>query len=250
MIDNRSEAERVAAMSPEECACWLRKNSKRLPTIEDEWNFWARKDQKAPEGDWRTWLLMAGRGFGKTRTGAEWVRAQAKANSDLRIALVAATLAEGRSIMVEGVSGLLNLDLDDVDRPSYEPSLRRLVWPSGAIATLYSAAEPESLRGPEHHIAWADEVAKWGDGVAAWDNLELTLRLGNAPQIVATTTPRTVPLVRKILGMAGLATTRGRMADRRDGGAQCGDQMEQGVARQCGAALRRAGDRRCGNADR
>ena len=215
MIDNRSEAERVAAMSPEDRARWFRRLGKRRETIDDDWNFWAREDQKPPNGDWRTWLLMAGRGFGKTRTGAEWVRAQAKANGDLRIALVAATLAEGRSIMVEGVSGLLNLDLDDVDRPSYEPSLRRLVWPSGAIATLYSAAEPESLRGPEHHIAWADEVAKWGDGVAAWDNLELTLRLGNAPQIVATTTPRTVPLVRKILGIEGLATTRGRMADNR-----------------------------------
>jgi phage terminase large subunit-like protein len=213
--DNRSEAESVAAKSPAALKVWMRQNVKRLPAIEDRWDFWARKDQLPPEGDWRTWLLMAGRGFGKTRTGAEWVRAQAKENGDLRIALVAATLAEARSVMVEGVSGLLNLDFDPKDSPVFEPSLRRLIWPSGAIATLYSAAEPDSLRGPEHHIAWADEVAKWSDGVAAWDNLELTLRLGDAPRIVATTTPRTVPLVRKLMALKDVTMTRGRMNDNR-----------------------------------
>lgn len=191
---------------------WLKTNAKRLEHIAYDWSFWRRPDQAEPAGDWRCWLLLAGRGFGKTRTGAEWVRARAEADGRLRIALIGATMADTRSIMVEGESGLLAIAPEDT-RPSFEPSLQRLTWPNGAMAKLYSAAEPEGLRGPEHHIAWADECAKWDNGATVWDNLAMSLRLGSRPQVVATTTPRPVPLIRRLMGEAGVTTTRGRMAD-------------------------------------
>ena len=130
-----------------------------LPTMDVNWMFWSRRAQMAPDGDWRTWLILAGRGFGKTRAGAEWVRSLAEADGRLRIALVAATSAEGRAVMIEGESGLLAIAPEGL-RPTYEPSLRRLRWANGAQAFLYSAEAPESLRGPQHHLAWADEIAK------------------------------------------------------------------------------------------
>lgn len=191
---------------------WLKTNAKRLGDIAFDWSFWRRPDQAEPDGDWRCWLLLAGRGFGKTRTGAEWVRARAEADGRLRIALVAATMADARSIMVEGESGLLAI-APEATRPTFEPSLHRLVWPNGAMAKLYSAAEPEGLRGPEHHIAWADECAKWDNGAMVWDNLAMSLRLGSRPQVVATTTPRPVPLIRRLMAEPGVTMTRGRMAD-------------------------------------
>ncbi len=177
-----------------------------------DWSRWARDGQLPPAGGWRVWLMMAGRGFGKTRAGAEWMRSIAEADGGARIALVAATLGEARSVMVEGESGLLAI-APDGDRPRYEPSLRRLVWRSGAIATLYGAAEPEALRGPQHSHAWADEIAKWAYGKAAWDNLMLGLRLGDRPQVLATTTPRPVALVRRLAAADGVVVTRGRTID-------------------------------------
>ena len=170
------------------------------------WPLWARGPQLAPGGDWRVWLVMAGRGFGKTRAGAEWVRSVAEQNPDARIALVAASLHEARSVMVEGESGLMAI-CPPQQRPRYEPSLRRILWPNGAQAQLYSAGEPEALRGPQSSHAWCDEIAKWDDahGQArrSWDNLLLGLRLGETPRIVATTTPRSVPLVRRLMKQAG-----------------------------------------------
>lgn len=124
------------------------------------WEQWARPQQLPPPGNWRVWLVCAGRGFGKTRAGAEWVRRIARDQPDARIALVAASLAEARAVMVEGESGLLACCPPGV-RPLFEPSLRRLTWPNGAQAFLYSAAEPESLRGPQHSHAWCDEIGKW-----------------------------------------------------------------------------------------
>ncbi|MCX7863478.1 MAG: terminase family protein, partial [Novosphingobium sp.] len=128
--------------------------------LQGHWRLWARSEQLPPEGDWRIWLIMAGRGFGKTRAGAEWVRETAEAQPDARIALVAASLGEARAIMVEGESGIISITPPRF-RPEFEPSLRRLTWPNGAQATLYSAGEPESLRGPQHSHAWCDEIAKW-----------------------------------------------------------------------------------------
>lgn len=173
-----------------------------------DWRWWRRPDQCAPSGDWHVWLLLAGRGFGKTRTGAEWVRELAEKSPGARIALVAASLNEARQVMVEGESGLLAIAGPKM-RPVYESSLRRVTWPNGAVATLYSAAEPESLRGPEHMAAWCDEIAKWPQGENAWDNMMLTMRIGARPRVVATTTPRGVALVRRLMAEEGVAVTRG-----------------------------------------
>lgn len=183
------------------------------------WRLWARRDQLPPPGDWSGWLICAGRGFGKTRAGAEWVRETAKHEPEARIALVGASLAEVRAVMVEGESGILACSPPH-RCPVYEPSLRRLAWANGAQATLYSAAEPESLRGPQHSHAWCDEIAKWDmaseRAVRAWDNLALGLRLGERPQVLATTTPRAVPLVQRMIAEeadGGTKVTRGTTED-------------------------------------
>lgn len=171
-------------------------------TLLHDWNIHARPEQLAPPGDWRIWLMLAGRGFGKTRAGAEWVRGIAERDGKARIALVGASLHEARSVMVEGESGLLAI-APYWDRPVWNPALRRLVWKSGAQAILFGAAEPDGLRGPQFTHGWADEIAKWAGGEAAWDNLMMGLRLGRHPQLVATTTPRPVPLVRRLVAQAG-----------------------------------------------
>ncbi len=208
-----SLAERLALMAPDDARRYIDGLTDAAAAgLAQHWEFWARPEQMAPRGPWRIWLIMAGRGFGKTRAGAEWVRAIGEALPDARIALVAANLAEARSIMVEGQSGLLAIAPDAL-KPHWEPSLRRLRWPGGAQATLFSAAEPESLRGPEHSHAWCDEIAKWdnasGRAMAAWDNLQLGLRVGSLPQVAATTTPRAVPLVRHLLADPGIVVSRG-----------------------------------------
>ncbi|MFN3468281.1 MAG: DNA-packaging protein [Novosphingobium sp.] len=182
-----------------------------------DWRTWGRANQMAPQGDWRVWLVLAGRGFGKTRLGAEWVRGIAESRPDSRIALVGASLHEARSVMVEGESGLLSIGAP-WRRPVFESSMRRLVWPNGAQAFLYSAGEPEALRGAQHSHAWCDEIAKWqtasNRAMAAWDNLLMGLRLGSDPRVVATTTPRAVPLVMRLLaGGEDVAVTRGSTFD-------------------------------------
>lgn len=145
--------ERLLRLDPAECRERLRALSEEeRRELRWHWRLWARPEQLPPAGDWRTWLIMAGRGFGKTRAGAEWVRALADADPAARIALVVASLGEARAVMVEGESGLLAI-CPPGREPSFEPSLRRLTWPNGAQATLYSAQEPESLRGPQHSHA-------------------------------------------------------------------------------------------------
>ena len=214
MPRDHSRAERLALGDGPDWRKLIDDGSDRTAALlETQWAFWARTPQLAPVGDWRVWLMMAGRGFGKTRAGAEWVRARAE-NAGARIALVGATLHEARAVMVEGESGLLAI-APSAQRPRWEPSLRRLRWPNGAEAFLYSAAEPESLRGAQHSAAWADEIAKWDAGEAAWDNLMLGLRSGRWPRVVATTTPRAVPLVRRLVGAAGVVMTGGATADNR-----------------------------------
>ena len=176
------------------------------------WRDVARAEQVAPVGDWSTWLYMAGRGSGKTRAGAEWVHEQIAAGCN-RIALVGATAADVRDVMVEGESGIL-ATARPWARPDYEPSRRRLTWPSGAIATTYSAEEPERLRGPQHDGAWADELGAWKHE-ATWDMLMLGLRLGADPRALVTTTPRPTKLVRSLLSTASTITTRGSTYDNR-----------------------------------
>ncbi|WP_338467025.1 terminase family protein [Novosphingobium sp. ZN18A2] len=181
-------------------------------SIRHHWHLWAHEGQLPPPGAWHCWLIMAGRGFGKTRAGAEWVRAVAERDPAARIALVGASLGEVRSVQVEGESGILAVS-PWRRRPKFEPSRRLLVWPNGAEARLYSAGEPESLRGPQHSHAWCDEIAKWdnsgGRAGSAWDNMQFGLRLGAWPRVMATTTPRAVPLLRRILDDRHAVVTRG-----------------------------------------
>lgn len=173
----------------------------------------ARAAQRPPEGDWRTWFVCAGRGWGKTRVGVEWVRDLVASGKARRIAMVAPTAADARDVLVEGESGILAVS-PPWDRPLYEPSKRRLTWPNGARATLFSADEPERLRGPQHDHALCDEVAAWRRP-AAWDNLALGLRLGNAPKLCAMTTPRPTTLVKKIIAAASTTMTGGATYDNR-----------------------------------
>lgn len=173
-----------------------------------DWRMLARPAQLPPEGDWYCWLILAGRGFGKTRTGAEWVKARVLEAAGCRIALVGKTAQDVASVMVEGESGLLAVCPDD-ERPTYKRSRRELRWANGSVARLFSAAEPDMLRGPQFHYAWCDEMAAWGLAAAAWDNLRMALRLGERPRAVVTTTPRPIALLRALLDDAGVAVTRG-----------------------------------------
>jgi phage terminase large subunit-like protein len=186
---------------------------KQAEQIKYDWAYRAREAQLPPNGDWRIWLLLAGRGFGKTRTGAEFVRGRVAARTARRVALVAPTAADARDVMVEGESGLLAI-APPWDRPLYEPSKRRLTWANGAVATLFSADEPERLRGPQHDLAWCDELAAWRYP-EAWDMLMFGLRLGTDPRAVVTTTPRPTKLIRLLLADPKVAATRGRTAENR-----------------------------------
>ncbi|MDP2621348.1 MAG: terminase family protein [Hyphomicrobiales bacterium] len=165
---------------------------------------WARKDQRPPEGAWTTWLMLGGRGAGKTRAGAEWVRGMALGRRPFaeepagRIALVGQTLQDVREVMVEGVSGLMRVH-PWYERPRHEVSRRRLVWSNGTVAELFSAEEPDSLRGPQFAAAWADEIAKWRYPQRTWDMLQFALRIGNQPRQTVTTTPRPIPLIKALI---------------------------------------------------
>jgi len=174
---------------------------------------WARPDQLPPSGTWQRWLILAGRGWGKTRTGAEWVRDRALRDPGCRVALVARTAADVRDVIVEGESGILAVHAPG-ERPTWEPSRRRLTWPNGSMATTYSADVPDQLRGPQHHYAWADELASW-ERPDTWDQLIFGLRLGITPQVVVTTTPRPTPIIRALLTAPGTVVTRGRTLDNR-----------------------------------
>lgn len=184
------------------------------------WPFWARPDQIAPAGKWHTWLILAGRGWGKTRTAAEWVRSVACGDTPLasgrydRIAIVAETAADCRDVVVEGESGVMNVH-PKAYRPLYEPSKRRLTWPNGAVATLFSAEDPDQLRGPQHSCAWLDEMCKWRYFQETWDMLQFGLRLGDDPRQVITTTPRPIPLLKQIMADTGTIITRGVTTDNR-----------------------------------
>lgn len=188
-----------------------------------DWPFWARKTvqrtdgtftgQQAPPGDWYTWLIMAGRGYGKTRTGAEQVRHWVEKENTRLLHLVGRTAADVRDVMVEGESGILNIS-PPWFMPHYEPSKRRLTWPNGARATLFSADEPNLLRGPQAEKAWVDEPAAWRYA-EAFDQLRFGLRLGDNPQIVATTTPRPVKLIRELIEEPDTVITRGSTYENR-----------------------------------
>jgi len=177
-----------------------------------DWEFWARPEQLPPPGDWLTWLILTGRGWGKSRTGAEWVRDQHERYGAVRTALVGATAADVRDVMIEGPSGLLACYPPN-KRPQYEPSKRRLTWPNGSVAFSYSADEPDRLRGPAHDTAWCDEICTWRRGEDTWSNLALGMRIGSNPRVVVTTTPRPIKLLKQIMAQAGTVTTRGALQE-------------------------------------
>lgn len=206
--ETRSSAALLASLAPEDRQRALAGfSAAELDRLLYDWRFWARPSQIAPDGDWLTWLILAGRGFGKTRTGAEWVREQVAAGCS-RVALVAPTAADARDTLVEGESGILAIS-PPWDRPIYEPSKRRVTWKSGAIATLFSAEEPERLRGPQHDAAWCDELAAWKAPQETWDMLQFGLRLGVRPRQVVTTTPKPIPTLKAIMAQSGTVITRG-----------------------------------------
>lgn len=181
--------------------------------LQYDWrNFNARENQVAPDWEWFLWFILAGRGFGKTRAGGEWVREKVEAYPGARIALVGPTAADVRDTMVEGESGILACS-PPWAMPRYEPSKRRLTWPNGTIATCFSAEEPERLRGPQHHFAWGDELCAWFRQKDTWDQLMFGLRLplpdGRQPQVIVTTTPKPQKLIKELLQKEGTAITRG-----------------------------------------
>jgi phage terminase large subunit-like protein len=209
----------VAALSAEEAEF-----------LQHDWQLWARDDQLPPPlsqsgapsataswttSPWTTWLILGGRGAGKTRAGAEWVRGLALGRPPFasapvgRIALVGEALQDARAVMVDGPSGLLAIHPPG-ERPAYNASRRELTWPNGAVAQLFSADDPESLRGPQFGAAWADELAKWRYADAAWDMLQFCLRLGDAPRQAVTTTPRPIPLLKRLLADPRTAVSRAR----------------------------------------
>lgn len=182
------------------------------------WPFWARPEQLCPLWDstsYLTWLILAGRGFGKTRSGAEWVIDLVQNRKYRRIALVAEDAGDARDVMVEGESGILACS-PPWFKPNYEPSKRRITWPNGARATIFSADDPESLRGPQHDAAWLDELCKWRYQQECWDQLQFGLRLGRRPVQCITTTPRPTKLLKEIVGRKSTYITKGHTYDNLD----------------------------------
>jgi phage terminase large subunit-like protein len=217
----KSLMEQISLLPPEEQA-------KALAGMDPDvllwdWSVWGRPEQQEPAGDdWAIWAYIAGRGAGKTRTAAEWVREQARYTTEgqRRFALVARTAADVRDVIVEGESGIMNVTPPS-ERPLYEPSKRRLTWPNGNTATCFTADEPDSLRGPQFTHAWGDEIAAWRQtpdaaGMTAFDNLRVGTRLGRNPRIMVTTTPKRVPLLYKLIDEAKtgrVVITRGSTLD-------------------------------------
>ncbi|WP_323022277.1 terminase large subunit domain-containing protein, partial [Pararhodobacter sp.] len=212
------------------------------------WDFWALPHQKAPGGNWRNWVIMGGRGAGKTRAGAEWVRLQVEGAGPrdpgraARVALVGETLDQVREVMVFGESGILACSPPD-RRPVWEATRKRLVWPNGAVAQAFSAHAPEALRGPQFDAAWADELGKWKKSEAAWDQLQFALRLGDDPRCVVTTTPRAEGVLRRVLALPSTVVSRAptqanraflaasflREVEERYGGSRLGRQELEGL---------------------
>ncbi len=190
----------IAEMTPAECA-----------HLFYDWNFWARPDQEPPPGDWIVWLILAGRGAGKTRAGAEAVRRWSKAFAIVN--LIGPTADDVRDVMVLGESGLLNICPRD-ERPRFLASAARLEWPNGAVSQLFSAEEPDRLRGKQHMKLWCDELAAWRRP-DAFDQAMLGLRLGDRPQMIVTTTPRPIKLIKQLAADKDTIVTRGSTFDNR-----------------------------------
>jgi phage terminase large subunit-like protein len=199
---------------------WMETNKSELSDLQYDWAFNGRPSQFAPKGNWTIWALVAGRGFGKNRSGVEWVRSLVEGPTPLTapegapkwINIVSSTSSDNRDFVVEGESGFLNLCPPDY-MPTYEPSKRRLTWPNGCRATLFSAEEPESLRGAQGEVSWCDELAKWKYPDRAWSNLRFGMRLGENPRTLITTTPRPVKLLIDLMKRERTHVTSGTTYD-------------------------------------
>lgn len=187
-----------------------------LAALEYDWEFWARPKQLAPAGDWLTWLLQTGRGFGKSRAGGGWVHRRAMTVAGRWCALIAKTPADARDVMIEGPAGLLR-NTAPHERPVYEPSKRRVTWPNGSWGTLYSAEEPDQLRGFSGDTAWLDEFGKYANPREVWDNLQFGMREVSAdrPRICITTTPRPLPILEEIEHKPRTVTIKGSSYENR-----------------------------------
>ncbi|MBB4041419.1 phage terminase large subunit-like protein [Microvirga flocculans] len=201
-------------------ACWSEAD---FETVLRFWPIRCRPEQRLPglarrHDPWTIWLMLGGRGAGKTRTGAEWIRGIALGDPDFgagasrRIALVGETFADARNVMVEGPAGILAIHARH-ERPAWSPSLRKLEWPNGAVAHVFSAEDPDSLRGPQFEAAWADELAKWRHVEETWDMLQFGLRLGLHPRQMVTTTPRPIPILKRFLADPAVAVSRVRTSE-------------------------------------
>ena len=210
----RSGAEWLASAPQETQEAFLNELSEgALLSLPWLFEFWAMAHQLPPEGDWRTWVIMGGRGAGKTRAGAEWVRSEVEGARPMdkgrsaRVALIGETVEQVREVMVFGESGILACSPPD-RRPEWQATRKRLVWHNGAVAQVFSAHDPESLRGPQFDAAWVDELAKWKKAEETWDMLQFGLRLGDAPRQCVTTTPRNVGVLKTILSNPSTVVTR------------------------------------------
>ena len=193
---------RLAKLTPAEAAL-----------LQYEWNFWARPNQLPPKTEWGIWLLLTGRGFGKTRAGAQWVIEQAK-TAGTHIAMVCRVPADGRDVMANGESGVVRSSPPDF-RPTYIPSQRLIKWPNGSEARIYSSETPDDLRGPNFHCAWIDELAKYHHAQEVWDTLVMAVRLPPNPRIVVTTTPRPIPILKRLMDDPATHVTQGSIYDNR-----------------------------------
>ncbi len=202
-------AESISSLSPSKRA----ELNSLLEAAQYRWSIQAREKQRLPSGNWNTWLIKAGRGFGKTRAGVETVR-QWKETNPL-IGFIGATAADVRDIMIEGESGILAKSPPG-DKPHYEPSKRKLTFNNGSVCKLFSAEEPDRLRGPQFYKLWCDELAAWKYDQETWDNAQMALRLGKHPQAIITTTPRPTKLIREILKASNTFITNGTTYENRE----------------------------------
>lgn len=209
---SESLLQRYAKTAPEKAQRFVASLSdEQALALAYDWKSWARPEQLPPDGEWTKWLILAGRGFGKTRAAAEWVRYRVGEGCG-RIGLIGPTAADCRDVMVEGESGVLSV-FPPHERPNYEPSKRRITFSTGAVATLFSAEEPERLRGPQHDTLWCEEMRTWKYARDTWTNALLGLRLGKDPRVLVTTTPKPMALLREIRDGVDSVVTAGSTYD-------------------------------------
>lgn len=216
-LDSASRAESLASLPESDRSRLIRElTATELIALDSDWKFWARPKQLPPPGDWLTWLLQTGRGFGKSRAGGGWTQSRAMESPGRWCALIAKTPADARDVMIEGPAGILR-NAPPHERPIYESSKRRVTWPNGSWGTLYSSEEPDQLRGFSGDTAWLDEFGKYANPREVWDNLQFGMREVSAdrPRVCITTTPRPLPILEEIENKATTVTVFGTSYENR-----------------------------------